>query len=287
MLSIGFVSCGDDPEPTPEPQPQGDIEGTLPGLFSISPNKQVYFSKGNLQYQASTRTFRFAPTQYTMVGEANLNISPSYGGWIDCFGWATSGWEGGANARYMPYEYDGTSAEYNPGSSLVGDNANCDWGVFNAISNGGNQAGLWRTLTLDEWNYLTGDNAKRADKWAMGTIEQTYAGLILLPDVFTMPDGLTCVTGHTEDSWEANKYSLIEWSMMEDAGAVFIPASGIRSSNTLFTGNSDPTLFMWLSTIYETGEHAYSTYVNWWGVRDCDKSDMNFGLSVRLVRDKN
>jgi hypothetical protein len=29
-------------------------------LFSVAPERQVEFSKGNLQYQATTNTFRFA-----------------------------------------------------------------------------------------------------------------------------------------------------------------------------------------------------------------------------------
>lgn len=32
-------------------------DGTINGLFSISPTQQVYFSQGNLQYQASTKTY--------------------------------------------------------------------------------------------------------------------------------------------------------------------------------------------------------------------------------------
>lgn len=35
-------------------------EGTLSGLFSVSATKQVRFAKGNLQYRASTNTWRFA-----------------------------------------------------------------------------------------------------------------------------------------------------------------------------------------------------------------------------------
>lgn len=38
-------------------------EGALSGLFSVSADKQVYFSKGDLQYQASTDTWRFAENQ--------------------------------------------------------------------------------------------------------------------------------------------------------------------------------------------------------------------------------
>ena len=61
--------------------------GAINGLFTInSSGDQVYFSQGNLQYQASTDTWRFAENQYDIIGNANSNISPTYDGWIDLFG---------------------------------------------------------------------------------------------------------------------------------------------------------------------------------------------------------
>ena len=42
--------------------------GALSGLFSVSATQQVHFSQGNLQYQASTNTWRFAEHQYDYVG---------------------------------------------------------------------------------------------------------------------------------------------------------------------------------------------------------------------------
>ena len=65
-------------------------EGALPGLFSVGEGKQVYFSKGNLQYRATTGTWRFAEHQYDIVGKDNNKISETYDGWIDLFGWATT-----------------------------------------------------------------------------------------------------------------------------------------------------------------------------------------------------
>ena len=41
------------------------------------PEKKVHFSKGNLQYQASTNTWRFAEKQYDIIGDANKNFSAS------------------------------------------------------------------------------------------------------------------------------------------------------------------------------------------------------------------
>ena len=43
-------------------------QGAVKGVFSVSKNKRVCFSQGNLQYQASTDTWRFAEHQYDVVG---------------------------------------------------------------------------------------------------------------------------------------------------------------------------------------------------------------------------
>ena len=48
-------------------------EGALPGLFSVAEGRQVRFSKGNLQYQASTGIWRFAE-RHTEAGELNFDL---------------------------------------------------------------------------------------------------------------------------------------------------------------------------------------------------------------------
>lgn len=135
-------------------------EGALPGLFSVSATKKVYFSKGNLQYQASTGTWRFAEHQWdyvgcqsegggTVSGSDNDNVSSSYSGWIDMFCWGTSGWNSG-NSCFQPYHYyhaNGGSAFGPVGEyDLSGDYVQSEWGLYNSISNGGGAAGRWHCL---------------------------------------------------------------------------------------------------------------------------------------------
>ena len=43
-------------------------EGALRGKFAISATDTVAFSRGNLQYQPSTQTWRFAENQWDYVG---------------------------------------------------------------------------------------------------------------------------------------------------------------------------------------------------------------------------
>ncbi|MBR5436140.1 MAG: hypothetical protein IK120_04675 [Muribaculaceae bacterium] len=124
------------------------IPGTIEFAFSVSADKQIYFSQGNLQYQASTDTWRFAEHQYDMIGDDNANISSTNSGWIDLFGWGTSGYNG-----KNPYMTSTKPSDYGDGDIDIA-GTSYDWGVYNKISNGGNQAGLWRTLTNDEWQYL-------------------------------------------------------------------------------------------------------------------------------------
>ena len=58
--------------------------------FSVSEGKQVIFSPGNLQYHPKNDQWRFAENQYDRIGEANKNVSVTYDGWIDLFGWSGS-----------------------------------------------------------------------------------------------------------------------------------------------------------------------------------------------------
>ena len=82
-------------------------DGATCSRFSVSPTQQVRFSRGNLQYNAALNshatadgntlqgTWRFAEHQYDIIGTANVNSSSNYNGWIDLFGWGTSGWNNG------------------------------------------------------------------------------------------------------------------------------------------------------------------------------------------------
>ena len=136
LIIILFASCEQISNNTTE-------EGVLHGLFSVSETEQVRFSQGNLQYQASTATWRFADNQYDIIGAENSNISDSYDGWIDLFGWATSGYESS-----FPYQTSDKIADYGPDDESIAQ-TNYDWGIFNKILNGGNESGLWRLLTKD------------------------------------------------------------------------------------------------------------------------------------------
>ena len=169
MAAVMMMTVGCQKEEITPIIPDSPIipDGALPGLFSVSATQQVYFSQGNLQYQASTNTWRFAEHQYDYVGTQtadgygdyggnvsgsdNRNISSTYNGWIDLFGWGT-----GSNptlSSSYPEDY---------GTFM-------DWGC-NAISNGGNTANQWRTLTRAEWYYLLNTRTDASSKRGTGNI---------------------------------------------------------------------------------------------------------------------
>ena len=248
--TIGMVSCKKDANGDDDNELVGgfDQNGASNAVFSITKGDYGYdpvkvrFSRGNLQYQASTNTWRFAEHQWDYVGEANSNISSSYTGWIDLFGWATSGLNTGART-YQPWS---TSTDW---SSYVIDgsagyqwrnNQNADWGN-NRISNGGNQAGVWHTLSRDDWNCLLSERSAStingvANARYIKAIVNGVNGLVLFPDTFTMPSGINNPSEINSDSapYNSNTYTESQWSQMEDAGCIFLPAAGERHGTDVY-----------------------------------------------------
>lgn len=88
--------------------------GVLPGEFSISKSDKIQFSQGNLQYQASTKVWRFAENQYDFVGGENYGIeagnnhlmSATYDGWIDLFAWSAD------EVSFAPYLCSKNASDY-------------------------------------------------------------------------------------------------------------------------------------------------------------------------------
>ena len=318
------------PEPDPTPTPAGGI-----GVFTVAEGKTVAFASGNLQYNAAQGshycadgsmqqgTWRFAEHQYDYIGDANSNISKSYDGWIDLFGWGTSGYNNTANdpsaLRYQPWESAESSvstvpidsvlncetveitgeceweytqyadATYNfygygpsthmPDPNLTVISANYDWGVYNAISNVGNQAGLWRTLSVEEWDYLFNTRKNAQFLWSRGSVDG-IKGMILLPDNFKKPSDISWT--YQANNWTTNTYTTGQWATLEALGAVFLPASGRRHG----AGVRDVQLdgYYWSSS-YLSSFTAYRLYFVSDYLNPQGNSYRDYGHSVRLVQD--
>lgn len=259
-----------------------DANGASNALFSVSATKKIHFSRGNLQYKASTGTWRFAESQLDFVGDANAAISATNSGWIDLFAYGTSGWNSGVNA-YMPYSASWDFQDYLRNVDLTGNYAEADWGWHNAISNGGNQTHMWRTMTAAEWQYLLG----RSGKWGLATIGGNTRGMIILPDNWVTPSGLTWTAGNsTYGYYDDNTYTASQWQQMEDAGAIFLPAAGDREgddniSNVGWRGN-----YWSASHDSETEDYSLRGVHFDDGVVFCPAGDSpRVGYSVRLIKD--
>lgn len=264
------------------------IQGCIMFPFSVSEDRQVYFSQGNLQYQASTDIWRFAEHQYDFIGADNSNISESYTGWIDLFGYGTSGYN-----NIKPYCNSTNNDDYIYGN-LIDEYAQYDWGIHNAISNGGNQIEMWRTPTFDEWYYLINNRTNAKEKYGIAQINGIN-GLILLPDEWSVPLDISFIANN--DYYSDNSYTINQWNQMENAGAIFLPSAGIRVGCTYddFAGE------YWSSSLHirHPGE---AIIVNEQGIEQNQSSTLFFrsgalfpvfctgqlletGLSVRLVLD--
>ena len=260
-------------------------EGAVSGLFSVSEGRQVWFSRGNLQFQASTGTWRFALRQYEFVGNDNLKISPIWDGWIDLFGWGTSGYDHGA-VNFQPWSgnkdirSDALHYAYgNKESHLFAQDGKADWG-YNRISNGGNVENLWRTPKVSEWLYLLFNrNTASGIRFAKARVAGVY-GVILLPDnwdiaVYPLNSANLPDSGH-----DSNIITQSDWtSLLEPAGAVFLPEAGVRTIDGLFTH------FGAYYTSEAASTDAWHIIVDDAGFYFDARGHRGDGLSVRLVRD--
>ncbi len=253
------------------------------GVFSVGPNAtdKVYFSQGNLQYKASTNTWRFAENQWNYIGNAVGNTAPSLNQskWIDLFGWGTSGY----NEKY-PYMTSINNSDYGDENNDIA-GTNYDWGVNNSISNGGNATNQWRTLTKAEWEYLLQDTHRGEYLYAIDRVEGKN-GIIIFPDGFD-PDviGIT-ITYYNSPRTSYPSTNNNNWSKMEAAGCVFLPAAGIRSATNVYSANSFG--YYWSSSYY-SGElyNAHYEVFNASDIRISSHSDRYKGCSVRLVKNAN
>ena len=257
------------------------VSNFTPAAFSVSADKQVYFSSGNLQYIQSSETWQFASCQWECVGTDNVTggeveYDATYGyeregtalaDKVDLFGWSTSATYFGVSTSTSSSDYSGPFVDW--GTNQIGDD------VLNT----------WRTLTNGEWNYLRYNRTNANDLCGVAQVNGVN-GLILLPDGWSCPDGVTFRSGF-HDSYGVDYYAAYqtftaaEWSKMEVAGAVFLPAAGGRYGSAV--GDVQYYGIYWSATEYDSNLVRYLDFYS-------DEAGMNdrtryYGHSVRLVKD--
>ena len=253
-LKVKGVKATSDAAPAAPSVPDGAISG----VFSVSDSKQVYFSKGNLRYASSK--WSFFDNQY------DYYTSHSADAW-DHFGWSTSATTYGMSTSSNNDDYSGDFV---------------DWGATMGAG--------WRTLTSDEWAYLL---KTRSASTVNGTENGRYAkakvnnvpGIILFPDTYTHPAGVEAPTGVNatdEYGWEGNSYTAADWTKMESAGCVFLPAAGCRYGSEMiglgsygYYGSATP----------DGADYAYRVKFNSGSLEPANSINRCLGCSVRLVQE--
>ncbi len=292
LLCFGMSSCQKEEEqkkqnesPASPPEIYGfDANGASYAFFSVSPNKQVRFSRGNMQYQASTNTWRFAQHQYDCIGAENEKIASDYTGWIDLFGWGTSGWEGSGAVCYQPYSVSTEFKDYYIGGHadkelLTDKYAEADWAWHNAISNGGNKKHMWRVLTKEEWIYLLEERTDAEKKYAHAKVND-IKGLVILPDSLLDTTSLVLNT----DYYGHNVLTKEQWLRIEKTGAVFLPVTGRRFGSKV-TEIVDRGTYWSVTGLYNGFAWSFDFLDNYIGTRVSGGSERLRGFSVRPVQD--
>ena len=277
--SISMVAPADAEDPTNPDNPSIPSQGI--GVFSVSATKQVTFSPGNLQYTQSTNTWSFAQKQYDYIGTDNVTggsvstdatygdskIGTALADKVDLFGWSTAATNFGVSTSTDESDYSG---------SFV------DWGT-NKIGN--DAPNTWRTLTDDEWDYLR-HNRTNADALCGVAQVNGVNGLIFLPDNWVCPESVTFKSGfHSSygvDFYAAyQSFTAEQWSKLEAAGAVFLPAESYRHGSVVRYVQNDG--YCWSSTEGDSKQakcFSFSSVLARTSNLYCYS-----GLSVRLVKD--
>lgn len=243
----------------------------LAGVFSVSATKQVRFSQGNLQYKRSADTWYFAENQYDMIGFANVD-NGALADKIDLFGWSG----------------DAGSVAFGIGiSEAASDYAGAfqDWGTH--FGNGV----TWRTMTQNEWEYLLEKRTNAASLKGVARIDIhqfgfEYAnGLILLPDSWSCPGGITFNSGMgtlDSDAYATQQtFTLEQWKQLEAAGAVFLPAAGFRSATGVGVVQWEGAY--WSATSGETEQAGCMVFFP--NEAEVQNYSRSVGNSVRLVQE--
>ena len=269
-------------------------------VFSVSKTKRVIFSPGNLQYDRSTKKWSFASKQYEIYGTNNVTggeaketdpnsgyenkTSTGLANKIDLFGWS-------AKDNNAPFGVSSsvTDSDY-AGKTFV------DWGT-NKI--GDYPAGTWRTLTYAEWRYLrrerpNADNLLGVAQLKIAGVKGTNKdggfvnGLIILPDNWVCPEGITFKTGFSTKGAGMQYYddhqtfTKAQWEKLEAAGAVFLPAAGFRQDTRMF--NVQRSTGYWSSSRNGTTNKAGHLSINASGA-GLDSTNVRWGgRAVRLVK---
>ena len=231
----------------------------LPGRYTVNAEgKTVMFTKANLLYDGEGFCF------YQKQIDSPASYNPSE---VAHFFWSN--------------DYNKSVGEYLPQDSSKSTNdilfTNATPTTPNPDLTVSGVSGRYRTLSADEWDYLLGNNEKRAGRWATGMIMHCQ-GIVIVPDDYCgdVPAVIS------------NELSL---QNAEEDGVVFLPRGGYRDSykNIKYRdGDGSYSRGMyWASCPDSTNNgNAFCLYFESFGViKPKEITTREHGCSIRLVMD--
>ena len=238
------------------------------GVFSVAEDKQVSFSQGNLQYIQSANLWRFADNQLYHTGERHLQ-NDQIADTVMYFGWS-------AKDSKAPWGIStSTNLEDYKGEFL-------DWGT-NTIQ--GDKPNTWRSMSNDEWVYLFSERKNASQLIGRGEVN-AINGIIILPDDWMAPKDILFAP---IASTTINRYTSEQWSKMEDAGAVFIPASGYFNNKlTPKMRFVNERVYASSSSLYNSDLQIYCRFTDIdfeYSIADISASNLHYAFPRRLVHD--
>lgn len=252
--------------------------GALKGKFSVSEDRQVYFSQGNL-WLGDWIYDRRMDTDYYFEDHQWQHQPLRDSTWVTShknhFFWSKfqeiTLWELFPDPELYAAPEDvifTNETETTPRK---------DFGV---IINGKRRVGLWRTLSYEEWKYLLEERPMTYGKprytnwWGGVKIEEPiFHGVFIYPDDYNGDEVVK--SSHT-------------WKEINDAGIAFLPVAGLRERTkiTKMPGNPYSIGWYWASDTNKKDERTACTiYFDGFVLKYSDDTYRGTGISVRLVRD--
>lgn len=252
--------------------------GALKGKFSVSADKQVYFSRANLWF-GSWIYDRRMETEYYFEDDQWQHQPLHDSTWVmshkNHFFWSKF-------QEITLYELFPDPELYATTDDVIftNDTDTTPRHDFGVVINGKRRVGLWRTLSYAEWQYLLEERPMTYGKprytnwWGGVKIEDP-----IRHGVFIYPDD------YNGDEVTPRRYT---WKEIYDAGIAFLPVAGIRERTKIvkLPGSPYSVGWYWASDSNKTSErNARSMYFDGFVIKFEDGTYRGDAKSIRLVRD--
>ena len=231
------------------------LKDALSGVFSVSGNKKVQFSKGNLYYNGTT--FNFEANQYDTTPSSNGARVENH---ISHFMWCADA----TNAMELKYE----SGWYGENTSFFAAknftvNGYSGWGVLTGGANG-----EWAYL-LNTRKTIYGKDTDVENRRYAAVKVNGMAGLLIFPDDFSSwpseAGNEPQTFNNNSSNWNDRNYTVEQFTVLQNNGCVFLPAAGFRFGDP---GRQNP------ADVLNVGDYGY-----YWSASPNDDNlayDLNF-----------